>query len=115
MIPEQLDNQRQLFFPGRVASLENLTKKGTTNLAVGAALAFDPEVALLPEDVPRGERAKLAHAEPSVEQAPDDEPVNRCLAGVGEMVRFLDGERFSHVLIWYVSSPKSVRARGWVT
>jgi len=50
-------------------------------LAVLAALDLDPELALLPEDVLRGEAAQLADAEPSVEQGPDDEPLDGCLAG----------------------------------
>src|SRR5208337_1466107 len=48
---------------------------GTTRnlglLTVRAAIALDPELALLPEDVFPGEGAKLAVAEPGVEQGPD--------------------------------------------
>src|SRR5271157_2934695 len=52
-------------------------------LIVRAALALEPELALLPEDVLRSELAKLADAEPGVEQSPDDEPFGGRLAGVG--------------------------------
>ena len=64
-----------------------------------AALALDPELSRLPEDVLRGKATKLADAEPGVEQGPDDEPLGGRLAGVGQMIRFFGGERLSHVLI----------------
>ena len=72
-------------------------------LTVRAALALEPELALLPEDVLPGEVAKLADAEPGVEQGLDDEPLGGCLAGVGQTIRFVGDERFSHVLIRHLS------------
>src|SRR3974377_2205653 len=84
---------------------------GTTRtiglLTGGAALALEPELALLPEDVLRGEVAKVADAEPGVEQSPDDEPFGGRLAGVGQPIRLFGGERFSHVLIRHLSPSKS--------
>ena len=68
-------------------------------LAVRAALALDPELALLPEDVLRGEAAQLADAEPGVEQGPDNKPFGGRLAGVGQTIRLGGGEWFSRVLI----------------
>ena len=76
-------------------------------LAVGAALALDPELALLPEDVLGGEVAQLADAEAGVEQGPDDEPLGGRLAGVGQAVGLVGGEGFSHVLIRHLPPPKS--------
>ena len=76
-------------------------------LAVGAAFAFDPELALLPEDAPGGDAAQLADAEPGVEEGPDDEPLGGRLAGVGQAIRFVGGERLSHVLIRHLPPPKS--------
>ena len=76
-------------------------------LTVRAALALEPELAPLPEDVLRGEVAKLADAEPGVEQSPDDEPFGGRLAGVGPTIRLFGGERFSHVLIRHLSPSKS--------
>ena len=63
-----------------------------------AVLALESELALLPEDVLRGEVAKLADAEPGVEQSPDDEPFGGRLAGVGQAIRLFGGERLSHVI-----------------
>jgi len=68
-------------------------------VAVRAAFGPDPKLALLPEDFFQREAAKLADAEPVVEQGPDDEPLGGCLAGVEQAIRFFGGERFSHVLI----------------
>ena len=76
-------------------------------LTVRAALALDLELALLPEDVFRGEGAKLADAEPGVEQGPDDEPLGGRLAGIGQTIRFFSSERFSHVLIRHLSPRNS--------
>src|SRR5271154_6662024 len=72
-----------------------------------ATLALEPELALLPEDVFRGEAAKLADAESCIEQGPDDESLGRCLAGVGQAIRFGGGQRLSHVLIRHIPSPNS--------
>ncbi len=49
----------------------------------------------------------LAHAEPRVEQGPDDESLGGCLAGVGQTIRFFGSERFSHVLIRHLSPRNS--------
>ena len=51
--------------------------------------------------------AKLADAEPGVEQGPDDEPFGGRLAGVGQTISIFGGERFSHVLIRHLSPSKS--------
>ena len=51
----------------------------------------------------RGEVAKLADAEPGVEQAPDDEPFGGRLAGIGQTIRFFGSERLSHLLIRHPS------------
>src|SRR5208337_3901316 len=69
--------------------------------------AFDPELALLPEDALRREAAQLADAEPRVEQGPDDEPLGGCLAGVGQAIKFVRRERLSHVLIRHLPPPNS--------
>jgi hypothetical protein len=66
--------------------------------AVRTALALDPELALLPEDVLRSEVAMLADVKPGVEQPPDNEPLGGCLAGVGQTIRFFGSERFSRLL-----------------
>ena len=76
-------------------------------LAMRAGLALDPELALVPEDVFRGEAAKLADAEAGIEEGPDNESLGGGLAGVGEAIRFVGGERISHVLIRHIPSPKS--------
>ena len=76
-------------------------------LTVRAALALEPELALLPEDVLRGEVAKLAAAEPGVEQSPDDEPFGGRLTGIGQTIRLFGGEWFPHVLIRRLSPSKS--------
>src|SRR5271157_3972776 len=84
---------------------------GTTRtlvfLPLGPALALEPELALLPEDVLPGEVAKLADAEPGVEQSPDDEPFGGRLTGLGQTIRLVVGERFSYVLIRHLSPSKS--------
>jgi hypothetical protein len=77
-------------------------------LAVGAALAADPELALLPEDVLGGQVAQLADAEAGVEQGPDDELLGGRLAGVGEAVGLLGGEGLADVLVGH-GSPRTVR------
>src|SRR5208282_6326137 len=74
---------------------------------VRTALALEPELALLPEDVLPGEVAQLADAEPGVEQSPDDEPFGGRLTGLGQTIRLVGGERFSHVLIRHLSPSKS--------
>ena len=77
-------------------------------LAVGAALAPDPELALLPEDVLGGQVAQLADAEAGVEQGPDDELLGGRLAGVGEAVGLLGGEGLADVLVGHCS-PRTLR------
>ena len=61
-------------------------------LAVRAALAFDPDLSLLLEHVLRCEVAKLADADPGVEQRLHDKPLGGRLAGVGQAIRFVGGE-----------------------
>ncbi len=51
--------------------------------------------------------AKLADAEPGVEQGPDDAPFGGRLSGVGQRIRFVGNERFSHVLIRHLSPRNS--------
>ena len=77
-------------------------------LAVGAALAPDAELPLLPEDVLGGEIAQLAHEESGVEQGPDDELLGRRLAGIGQAVGLLGGEGLADVLVGHCS-PRTVR------
>src|SRR5512135_3401622 len=74
---------------------------------MGAALALDPELALVPEDIPRCEAAQLADAETGVEEGPDDEPLGGRLAGVGQAVRLVGREWLSPVLIRHLPPPKS--------
>ena len=74
---------------------------------MGAALALDPELALVPEDVPGCEAAQLADAEAGVEEGPDDEPLGGRLAGVGQAVGLVGGERLSHISIRHLPPPKS--------
>src|SRR5271166_4474224 len=95
-----------LVIPARLATA--LTMSWARRVLTGnASSALDPELALLPEDVFRGEGAKLADAEPGVEQSPDDEPFGGRLAGVGQTIRLFGGERFSHVLIRRLLPSKS--------
>jgi hypothetical protein len=42
-----------------------------------------------------------------IEQGPDDESLGGCLAGVGQAIRFVSGQRLSHVLIRHLPSPNS--------
>ena len=77
-------------------------------LAVGAALAPDPELALLPENVLGGQGAQLADAEAGVEQGPDDELLGGGLAGVGESAGLLGGEGLADVLVGHCS-PRTLR------
>jgi hypothetical protein len=71
-------------------------------LAVGAALAPDAELALLPEDV--------LVAEAGVEQGPDDELFGGGLAGVGQAVGLAGGEGFANVLVGH-RHPRRLRLR----
>jgi hypothetical protein len=77
-------------------------------LAIGAALAPDPELALLPGDVLGCQGAQLDDAEAGVEQGPDDELLGGRLAGVGEAVGLLGGEGLAYVLVGHCS-PRTVR------
>ena len=79
-------------------------------LAVGAALALDPELALLPEDILGGQVAQLADAEAGVEEGPDDELLGGRLAGVGQAVGLLGGEGLADVLVGHLS-PRILRLR----
>ena len=74
-------------------------------LAIRAALALEPELALLPDDVLRGEAAQFADAEPGVEQGSDDEPLGGRLTGIGQAIRLVGGERLSDVLIRHLPPP----------
>src|SRR4051794_23390778 len=65
----------------------------------GAALALEPELALLPQDVLGGEGAELGDAQAGVEQGPDDEAFGGGLARVGEPVGLVGGERLAGVLV----------------
>jgi hypothetical protein len=75
---------------------------------VGAALAADPELSLLPEDVLDGQGAQLADAEAGVEQGLDDELLGGRLAGMGEAVGLLGGEGTADVLVGH-GLPRTLR------
>jgi len=68
-------------------------------LVEGAAFALQPQLALLPEDVLRREVAKLAAAEPGVEQGPDHQALGGRLARVGELVGLLGREGLTDVVV----------------
>src|SRR5271166_6236379 len=95
-----------LVIPARLATALKMSLARRL-LTGNASSALDPELALLPEDVFRGEGAKLADAEPGVEQGPDDEPLGGRLAGIGQTIRFFGSKRFSHVLIRHLSPRNS--------
>src|SRR4051794_33450675 len=92
---------------GLVAAVRPAQAERLSNRVELPTLALEPELAPLPEDVRRGEVAKLANAEPGVEQGPDDELLGGCLAGIGQSIRFVGRERLSHVLIRHLPPPKS--------
>ena len=73
-----------------------------------AALAPDPELALLPEDVVSGQGAQLANAEAGVEQGPDDELLGGRLSGTREAVGLLGSEWLADVMVGH-GSRRTVR------